>query len=657
MSPDGLDIDEGAVGPTPGVVAPLGKVRIAAFGDSLMWGQGLDRKSTFAELTAREIGKQHNLTATTIHNLARSGAKIRPRDDDRQHFLDLFPHLFSGKTERELFLKGEEKPATALYGEVPATFPTVTWQVKALGDAAGATVDVALVNGGGNDIDFDKVLNPMEYTGEFIEMFDGEIRAICHRDTLELIRQVREACPKAVIIFFGYYAPISYETDTETLRGFFKYLSDNDLMWALNKVVHAVDVSALLREAKARAVWAQGRAQYWQSMAIADANANPTIRGPGVIFSPSGFGPHNAVWNDRTWVWDDYSAPTNDPARDKRESECPRREHLAAINGALHRDFVPHAIEVGRAINGPTSLKVALSNLVTDRTTSPTDAEVELARDLLRDERDRIQRCRIASFFHPNTDGAANYATIAGSRYRRFIALRDQIIADERGSGSPAGTGGTETLDAKLHRYNLRGRGSLLADIGHLDVDSLTLRTITAVDSDVSLAPNMYLVVSINVGGTKSTRTYRLSMPNHYEEFPLVDNVVIVEKLYPFFEPGQTNRLTIDTSARLRLDTITGVGIKMGPDTLAGRKSPSWGTSWRPTRVDLEINGRPVVSHVYTGTGTAIGPGDTLDLNYPAAATPPGPVVVGPVATRPVVVTTPSLNRVAGAGAEAPGTH
>ena len=121
--------------------------QVAAFGDSLMWGQGLNRKDRFTELiTALLPAISGGQPAVVAADASRSGAQIRARGDQgtttslsggrvrdhrsqRSKFVDTFPALFAGERERTAFLDGtDERPATRLYGENPAPFPTVLGQ-------------------------------------------------------------------------------------------------------------------------------------------------------------------------------------------------------------------------------------------------------------------------------------------------------------------------------------------------------------------------------------------------------------------------------------------------------------------------------------------------------------------------------------------------
>jgi hypothetical protein len=255
----------------------------------------------------------------------------------------------------------------------------------------------------------------------------------------------------------------------------------------------------------------------------------------------------------------------------------------------------------------------------------------------LRSEIQRIQRALIASMSHPNAAGARSYAENAAARLRRHRDVREEIERAARPGAPEPGFGG-ETLDETITRYGLRTSGPLLADIGHLDVDSLALRVVTAENSDQNFFPNMWLYVMTNANyGRPGSREYLVNL--HYQRTATPS----IRKYYPQFEPGQTNRCTIDTTGRLRLDEITACHLVVGSDPLAGRSTAGRGRFWRPGTVALEVNGRQVVSLDLAGRRFTFG--ETLDLTYPASQSgfrPPRrlPTVtiarVRPVARRPV---------------------
>src|SRR5215218_8093067 len=230
MSPRALDIihklQEG--GPAPGTqgVAPP-DTTIAAFGDSLMWGQGVARLERFSLLTAQEIRKLvPNPTERTMVDRSRSGANIKVRvgsGSGRKGFVDTYPSLLPTDPEKQAFLNGDESAAQELFGEVPCTFPTVTWQVQNLADSVGRNIEFALLSGGANDIDFEAILDPRANKDKFVGKFANDINEICYVDTLALLKEARQKMPNAVILLFGYHAPFSYETDFGDLKVFFEH--------------------------------------------------------------------------------------------------------------------------------------------------------------------------------------------------------------------------------------------------------------------------------------------------------------------------------------------------------------------------------------------------------------------------------------------------
>ena len=124
-------------------VTPRPKTLVAAFGDCLMWGQGVPRNKQFSALTARRIGALHQRTGVQVFDRSRSGAQIRVRDgSDREDFIDTSPSLFPGPADAKAFLEDDESVAMGLFGEVPASFPTVTWQVESMPPDLGQKIDV-----------------------------------------------------------------------------------------------------------------------------------------------------------------------------------------------------------------------------------------------------------------------------------------------------------------------------------------------------------------------------------------------------------------------------------------------------------------------------------------------------------------------------------
>jgi hypothetical protein len=509
--------------------------------------------------------------------------------------------------------------------------------VDAVEPEAGKKVDVVLLSGGANDIGFDTVINPQEFPGAFIEEFDGKIRAIAHEAMLALIGRVRTKCPNAVIMVFGYYAPLSYRSSSERIRAFFKHENGDNFGWWVNGVFNFVDVDRMVLESKVRAVWAQGRAQHWTRRSVAEANRNATLRGPGVIFVPSGMRPEHSVFAPAPRIHEDFTHQTTDSAQSEREAGCPRIQHLDDMRrAALALLPVPFGSPPPRsaftslrdavAQEGPAPLADALTAFI-DR------GERAAASRLLNGEISRIQRALIASFFHPNPDGARGYAQLAMERYRRHRKLTAVITKAERpGQNAAAATSPGESLDDKLKRYGVRTDGSLHADAGQLDVDALSLFVVTARESDRLLTPDVTLVIETRASdGSAGRREYALNFPYRILVLPVPGSasVIVVKKFYPHFEPAETNRFTIDTGGELRLDEIVGCSIVLGPDKFAGQNlSGPHGSVWRPRRIELQINGQSVVD--LTFRTKEVRPDGALSLDYPPTA--PRPQAAGQTA-------------------------
>jgi hypothetical protein len=619
-------------------------IGVAAFGDSAMWGQGLLRGERYTALVLQMLPALYGKPTDLVWDWSRSGAQIRASQDEREVFLDRFPSLFHSDTERKAFGDGsDESHATGLYGEVPAPFPTIGRQVDMLGADVGQRVDVALLDGGANDINIEDIINPQISTGKFIERYDGVIQSVAYGYVVELLVRLRKKCPSAVILYFGLWAPLTEQSNRKSIENYFKYEFNDDFKWWLNMNVHQdVDVDALISEAITRSQWMRGRFHYWSRQAVKDVNLDAETRGPGVLFVPSGFTNDNAIYAPAPFLFDDYIHPTTDPAQARRVRECPRANawpdlievghYLLAVtvrNGGgpqrggpqrgtmptiLDRSSADAAAALASRIDGPLKLKGLLAQWGGDWTLGWSTDFVANAWKELASEINRIQNAFIASLGHPNPLGAQSYAYNANRRLGEHQVITQQIDAIERHPGPlPVPIFG-ESLDAMLRRYRLRGSGSLHADAGHLDVDSLAVRVVTGRNSDANLRPDVWIVVHTrNAFGDEVSNNHRLNFK--YTIFPPVPQLAIkLTKLYPHFEPGQTNLFTVDPLSRLRLEEITGCFLVLGADPIPalGQK----GTTWRPSSVELEVNGVSVLQQNFPPEAH-FEPGSYLDLMYP----------------------------------------
>jgi hypothetical protein len=619
-----------------------------------MWGQGLSRGTQYAEIIAQALpGIFGTQKAAMGPDASRSGAQIRERSgvhdhrtpsadripdrsDQRATFVDRYPALFSNQAAIDAFLQGtDEQPATGLYGEVPAPFPTVLGQVNLVQDAVGATIDVALVDGGINDINVEDIVNPEVAPHQWVEQWDGQIRSVGHDDVLDLLGRVRRKCPNALILYFGFFAPMSYASNTGNIRALFKWETDDPIGWFLNGIFGCEDVNAAILEAVTRAVWLHGRWQYWTRQAVADANSGDALHGaPGVLFVPSGFTPDNSAFGQNPYLWSHYQPlPATDPAAATREKNCPRANHLGDLE-KLYASMTSPALgplsvpdnqiqKLHDAIDGPTSLRAAMSAYIAQHKSADLVAMLQS----LRDEILRIRHALIASVGHPSGKGASSYAAIATKRITEHLALEQRISQETRRGANPVP--GQQTLDQILTGYNLRRpHMPVAADATHLDVDSLAVQVVTHPTSEENFFPDVYLILTTDEGnGQTREREYMLNFPYRIIDVAPGGGLVWVSKPYAQFEPGKTNRLTIATEGKLRLEQIRASSILIGGDRLQGKNAlKGYGKKWWPTAVQLEINGQQVKELLPNGQ-LAFGFGQYLDLQYPAPR-PQAPVLV-----------------------------
>lgn len=602
-------------------------VRVACFGDSVMWGQGLTNPDKFKTLIAQALSVQLKKTAGITYDGSRSGAAILGSASGRADFVDTYPELFPNGTGLNAFKANsasdgvgkDETPAWGLYGEVPSTYPTISAQVDLLSAADGRNIDYVLMDGGINDAGPEDIVNPQVHDGAYIENYDGVISDIAYTRVLELLTRVRSKCPNAVIFYFGFYPVMSYDSNTSKIRDFFQHEFNDDFQWWFNEYIYEVtDINRLINQGQNRALWLHGRWQYWTRQAVAAANYSD-VGEPGVLYVPSGFAESNAVYANRPYLWQDYKDPTTDPAQATRVARIPRNKYLdlmVQLAGLLPigpsiGEPTAEASTLDAAIEGPLALKRELRDYNSGDHDGARDG---LTREL-KAEVHRIQHGHIASLSHPNVAGALHWAGLAMERHNRHRDTLARIVQETTG-----GAVGPATLDAQLRRYNLRTGRGLAADAGHLEVDSLCLRVTTAEDSEQNLAEPVYLAVHTKDpnSGITDTLSYLLTFRPYIKDSLFIAGIPAI-KPYPYFEPGAVNRLTVATDGDLILTDIVGCAIVLGEDPYKGKKMAShYGVTWRPETVALEINGREVVR--LTPFGQAFGPGQQLDLGWPGPA-------------------------------------
>jgi hypothetical protein len=223
----------------------------------------------------------------------------------------------------------------------------------------------------------------------------------------------------------------------------------------------------------------------------------------------------------------------------------------------------------------------------------------------------RIQRALIASFVHPNTQGARRYADMAIMRYELH---RDTLDSLPPLPPLPPMPGGPESLEDLLVRCKLRGNGNIRGDIGHQFIDAVrvTVRTSSKSDKNFPADLNLHLILKKDGRGNERDEAV-LQLNMQYFEISALGTTVVT-KFHPEFEPLQTSEFSVDVSGyhkrgRVLLKNLVGAQLVVSD-------WPQGKPTWIPEDVRLDINGVEVLHRRLRGV--AMHPRDRLDLEYPA---------------------------------------
>jgi hypothetical protein len=268
---------------------------MVAFGDSVMWGQGLLPEHKYAykvkDWVASQLRKPVNLDLR-----AHSGAVTYPESSP-----GLTSHVYDG--------------------EVPADWPTISAQIAAAGMNPAPTsqiqandVDLVLVDGCANDLGIITVLN--------IFLDDGELqtntRTSCGEAMTNILSAAVQKFPNAKIIANGYFPFVSSE-------------SAFDKLWAVMGVVGIIaPPDPIVGGAIFTAIF-QARASARSDLFFQESNSSlqaavDTVNGiksNQIRFARLNPAPNNSYAGSDTWQWLVPAPPfAQDEVYDHRRSVC-----------------------------------------------------------------------------------------------------------------------------------------------------------------------------------------------------------------------------------------------------------------------------------------------------------------------------------------------
>ncbi len=260
---------------------------LLVIGDSVVWGQGLLERNKTASILAEHLDAEMKM-------LAHAGAKIGIRDS----YTVAMPS-----------------------GEVPCFFPTILQQLQ---DFTGdpAAVKWVLMNGGINDVEVQRVFNPM------VPQYELELhtRNYCGRDLLTLLQQVTGKFANALALVLGYYPAVSHQSRPQGVENLFS-------------LVHGVQFVPLFDAGVFRNEIVEHCLRFWKlSTGLLRGATEQVNRMAGerrAIFVDSGMDEANAAYAPQSLLWE---VDLNDPNKAPDEAVAERRAACElAVTGELQK--------------------------------------------------------------------------------------------------------------------------------------------------------------------------------------------------------------------------------------------------------------------------------------------------------------------------------
>ncbi len=316
---DALGLATPSRSPGTGVLRMVSRpFNMLAFGDSIMWGQGLTENLKFATLVKNWVNTQLPGRGVSFQNLAHSGAIIQPN------------------LVADVFGAGE--------GEVPASYPSIHRQVHRAYDAmlpskANLEVDLVLLNGGANDVGITNILNPLASSGSVRDLTRAALA-----DRMKYLLPIAAGLfPNAKFVVPGYYPIITHNTPLLELTGLLLGLGVLD---PLSAVLVTVGVKDQLI-ANCSTFFAEADAGL--RAAVAEQNGRTPDR---CVYADPGFTPYNGYGGSDRCL---FNVAENDPMKSVRAVQCAAVGELPVSKCATASMGHPNASGALRYANAMTA--------------------------------------------------------------------------------------------------------------------------------------------------------------------------------------------------------------------------------------------------------------------------------------------------------------
>lgn len=392
-------------------------LKIAAIGDSVVWGQGLATDDKFTRITAREVPE---IDATDVIDLSHSGAKIGP---------DNLNDPFHGRLGQSAF-------PDIIKGEIPSSTPSIIAQIDALA-ALNRPVDVIIMDGFANDVGF---FAPAVPDADAFSVFLKEVLDTAPQRISFALAHLRRRFPDALVIYSGYYPGMSEDSNlpaqADVLQAnllIFATTLGNVILPGLGFLIGTLGAIASENAKK------QIKRQYRQfadeiqaAVTLEIARHNEVTAQSEVIYSQSGFSTRNAMYGPDPFIHALFQPFNETIGRERADFAF---DHVPPTS-TIYETRAEARAQVGKA------LPVELSDLS--------------------EELGGVYAMLNAHLAHPNKAGARRYADVMVPRtgQQTAFSLRDRMQAVGVGEGLVK-AGLNNRLGLDLGNRSLRAFGSL----------------------------------------------------------------------------------------------------------------------------------------------------------------------------------------------------
>lgn len=294
----------------PGSFSPDEPFEMLVVGDSLIWGQGLDERDKFYNLTADWLrhdafGKHREVNLAVK---AHSGATIRFDPNEAAKY------RAAGRDEN-YFYKGEVNVSTpSIWKQVE----TAAAEYQLRGQVRGA--DLVMLSAGITDISVEGVLNPFE-DPEKLKPLVGEV---CQKRVRELLEHISKFSPDARIALIGYYSMISPRSSRSAVfNAWLEILNIPNLLQGFvnNPLIRPLVFGKLFKRAMIRSeIWKTESDR--QLIKAVDQHNAKVGRRQAIFISPN-FSDENAVEAPKTLLFRmRKNGSVEDPQFHDRKADC-----------------------------------------------------------------------------------------------------------------------------------------------------------------------------------------------------------------------------------------------------------------------------------------------------------------------------------------------